>query len=317
VFGYPLRRLLYVVPISLGVTILVFALVHLAPGDPLNAVVAPDAPASVVAKLKADYGFDKPLPVQYAQWLGRAVRGDLGLSVVNSRPVLDQLIIAVPNTLILAVAATLIGFTLGAVLGGLAGYFQGTWIDKFATGFGVAGVSVPHYWLGMVLVIIFGVELNLLPATGMGPGGSSAWEWNWEHMRYLILPAVTLSVIPCGIITRTVRAIVAEVLSQEFVQALRAKGLLNGRTMLHVVKNVAPTVLAVMGLQLGYLLGGSILVETVFNWPGTGFLLNDAIFRRDIPMLQGTILVLAMFFVALNLIVDILQTLIDPRMRRT
>jgi peptide/nickel transport system permease protein len=317
VFGYALRRLLYVVPISLGVTILVFALVHLAPGDPLNAVVAPDAPASVVAKLKADYGFDKPLPVQYVQWLGRAVRGDLGLSVVNSRPVLDQLIIAVPNTLILAVAATLIGITLGAVLGGLAGYFQGTWIDKFATGFGVAGVSVPHYWLGMVLVIIFGVELNLLPATGMGPGGSSAWEWDWEHVRYLILPAVTLSVIPCGIITRTVRAIVAEVLSQEFVQALRAKGLLNGRTMLHVVKNVAPTVLAVMGLQLGYLLGGSILVETVFNWPGTGFLLNDAIFRRDIPMLQGTILVLAMFFVALNLIVDILQTLIDPRMRRT
>lgn len=316
-FGYALRRLLYVVPISLGVTILVFALVHLAPGDPLNAVVAPDAPASVVAKLKADYGFDKPLPVQYAQWLGRALRGDLGLSVVNSRPVLDQLIIAVPNTMILAVAATLIGFTLGAVLGGLAGYFQGTWIDKFATGFGVAGVSVPHYWLGMVLVIIFGVELNLLPATGMGPGGSEGWEWDWAHMRYLILPAVTLSVIPCGIITRTVRAIVAEVLSQEFVQALRAKGLLNGRTMLHVVKNVAPTVLAVMGLQLGYLLGGSILVETVFNWPGTGFLLNDAIFRRDIPMLQGTILVLAMFFVALNLIVDILQTLIDPRMRRT
>jgi peptide/nickel transport system permease protein len=317
VFGYALRRLLYVVPISLGVTILVFALVHLAPGDPLNAVVAPDAPASVVAKLKADYGFDKPLPVQYAQWLGRAVRGDLGLSVVNSRPVLDQLIIAVPNTLILAVAATLIGFTLGAILGGLAGYFQGTWVDKFATGFGVAGVSVPHYWLGMVLVIIFGVELNWLPATGMGPGGSAGWEWDWEHVRYLILPAVTLSVIPCGIITRTVRAIVAEVLSQEFVQALRAKGLLNGRTMLHVVKNVAPTVLAVMGLQLGYLLGGSILVETVFNWPGTGFLLNDAIFRRDIPMLQGTILVLAMFFVALNLIVDILQTLIDPRMRRT
>ncbi len=315
--GYALRRLLYVVPISLGVTILVFALVHLAPGDPLNAVVAPDAPASVVAKLRADYGFDRPLPVQYAQWLGRAIRGDLGLSVVNSRPVLDQLIIAVPNTLILAVAATLIGFTLGAILGGLAGYFQGTWIDKFATGFGVAGVSVPHYWLGMVLVIIFGVELNWLPATGMGSGGSGGWEWDWAHMRHLILPAVTLSVIPCGIITRTVRAIVAEVLSQEFVQALRAKGLLNGRTMLHVIKNVAPTVLAVMGLQLGYLLGGSILVETVFNWPGTGFLLNDAIFRRDIPMLQGTILVLAMFFVALNLIVDILQTLIDPRMRRT
>jgi peptide/nickel transport system permease protein len=309
--------MLYVVPISIGVTALVFALVHLAPGDPLNAVVAPDAPAEVVAKLRVDYGFDKPLIVQYARWLGRAVCGDFGLSVVNSRPVLDQLIIAVPNTLILAVCATLIGFSIGAILGGLAGYFQGTWVDKFATGFGVAGVSVPHYWLGMVLVIIFAVELNVLPATGMGPGGSSGWVWDLDHLKFLVLPAVTLSVIPCGIITRTVRAVVAEILSQEFIQALRAKGLLHGRTMLHVIKNAAPTVLAVMGLQLGYLLGGSILVETVFNWPGTGFLLNDAIFRRDIPMLQGTILVLAMFFVVLNLIVDILQTMIDPRMRRS
>jgi peptide/nickel transport system permease protein len=309
--------MLYVVPISIGVTALVFALVHLAPGDPLNAVVAPDAPAEVVAKLRVDYGFDKPLIVQYARWLGRAVCGDFGLSVVNSRPVLDQLIIAVPNTLILAVCATLIGFSIGAILGGLAGYFQGTWVDKFATGFGVAGVSVPHYWIGMVLVIFFAVELNVLPATGMGPGGSSGWVWDLDHLKFLVLPAVTLSVIPCGIITRTVRAVVAEILSQEFIQALRAKGLLHGRTMLHVIKNAAPTVLAVMGLQLGYLLGGSILVETVFNWPGTGFLLNDAIFRRDIPMLQGTILVLAMFFVVLNLIVDILQTMIDPRMRRS
>ncbi len=315
--GYILRRLLYAVPISLGVTMLVFALVHIAPGDPLNAVVGGDAPASVVEKLKADYGFDKPLPVQYVRWLGRALSGDLGLSVVNNQPVAQALANAVPNTLMLAVVATSFGFALGALLGGLAGYFQGTWVDKFATGFGVAGVSVPHYWLGIVLVIIFAVELQVLPATGIGPGGSDGWKWDWAHIRHLILPSITLSVIPCGIITRTVRATVAEVLSQEFVQALRAKGLMHGRIMLHIVKNVAPTVLAVMGLQLGYLLGGSILVETVFNWPGTGYLLNDAIFRRDIPMLQGTILVLALFFVALNLLVDVMQTLVDPRMRRS
>lgn len=313
---YTIRRLLYFIPISLGVTILVFGLVHIAPGDPLNAVVGADAPAEVVEKLKKDYGFDQPLPIQYVRWLGRALTGDLGLSVVNNQPVVNSLATAVPNTLMLAVTATFIGFILGAILGGLAGYFQGTWIDKFATGFGVAGVSVPHYWLGIVMVIIFAVELNVLPATGIGPGGSEGWRFDWEHIRHIILPAITLSVIPCGIITRTVRAAVAEVLSQEFVQALAAKGLQNGRIMLHVVKNAAPTVLAVMGLQLGYLLGGSILVETVFNWPGTGFLLNDAIFRRDIPTLQGTILVLAMFFVVLNLIVDILQTLVDPRMRR-
>ena len=314
--SYILRRLLYTVPIALGVTIFVFALIHLS-GDPLNAVVAPDATAETVEKLRKDYGFDQPLPVQYARWLGKALQGDLGRSIVNSRPVLTTLLQAVPNTLILACCATLIGFTMGSLLGGLAGYYQGSIVDKLATGFGIAGVSVPHYWLGMVLVIIFAVELRMLPATGMGPGGSSAWEWDWAHMRFLILPAVTLSVIPCGIITRTVRATVAEILSQEFVQALRAKGLFHGQVMRHVIRNAAPTVLAVMGLQLGYLLGGSILVETVFNWPGTGYLLNDAIFRRDIPMLQGTILLLAMFFVVLNLGVDILQTWIDPRMRRS
>jgi peptide/nickel transport system permease protein len=312
---YILRRLLYTVPIALGVTIFVFALIHLS-GDPLNAVVAPDATAETVAKLKKDYGFDKPLPIQYLLWLGKALQGDFGNSIVNSRPVLGTLLLAVPNTLILACFATLIGFTLGALLGGLAGFYQGRLVDKLATGIGIAGVSVPHYWLGMVLVIIFAVELQLLPATGMGPGGSWGWQWDWQHMKYLILPAVTLSVIPCGIITRTVRATVAEILNQEFVQALRAKGLLHGQVVRHVLKNAAPTVLAVMGLQLGYLLGGSILVETVFNWPGTGFLLNDAIFRRDIPMLQGTILLLAMFFVVLNLIVDIVQTFVDPRMRR-
>ena len=314
--AYILRRILYVIPISLGVTVLAFALVHIAPGDPLNAVVGADAPAEVVEKLKRDYGFDKPLPIQYAQWLGRALTGDLGRSVVNNQPVTGTLAIAVPNTLMLAGVATVIGFVVGTLFGGLAGYYQGTWIDKVATGFGVTGVSVPHYWLGIVMVIVFAVELSWLPAMGIGPGGSNNWRLDWEHIQHIILPAVTLSVIPCGIITRTVRATVAEVLSQEFVQALRAKGLLNRRIMGHVVKNAAPTVLAVMGLQLGYLLGGSILVETVFNWPGTGFLLNDAIFRRDIPTLQGTILVLAMFFVVLNLLVDILQTAIDPRMRR-
>jgi peptide/nickel transport system permease protein len=220
---YILRRLAYVIPISLGVTILVFALVHIAPGDPLNAVVGADAPAEVVEKLKKDYGFDQPLPIQYARWLGRALMGDLGLSVVNGQPVTAQLAIAVPNTLMLAFTACFIGFVLGSLLGGLAGYYQGTWIDKFATGFGVAGVSVPHYWLGIVLVIIFAVELNALPATGIGPGGSEGWKFDWAHLRHIILPAITLAVIPCGIITRTVRATVAEILSQEFVQALRGE----------------------------------------------------------------------------------------------
>jgi peptide/nickel transport system permease protein len=169
----------------------------------------------------------------------------------------------------------------------------------------------------MVMVIIFSVQLNWLPATGAGPGGSADWVWDWAHVRHLILPAITMSVIPMGIVARTVRALVADILSQEFIVAQRAKGLLDLGVLRHVVKNAAPTALAVMGLQLGYLLGGSILIETVFAWPGTGFLLGQAIFQRDLPLLQGTILVLSMFFVALNLIVDVVQTLLDPRVQRS
>jgi peptide/nickel transport system permease protein len=213
--------------------------------------------------------------------------------------------------------ATLIGFFFGCLFGFVAGYFRNSIIDRLASVLSVLGVSVPHYWLGMVLVIIFAALLNWLPATGAGPGGSGDWAWDWAHVQHMILPALTMSVIPMGIIARTVRALVAEILAQEFVVGLRAKGLTDFGVFLHVVKNAAPTALAVMGLQLGYLLGGSILIETVFAWPGTGFLLNSAIFQRDLPLLQGTILVLAMFFVVLNMLVDIVQTLLDPRIARS
>jgi len=316
-FAYIARRVLYVIPIALGVTIIIFGLVHIAPGDPLNAVVPPDAPKETVELLIKAYGFDQPIPIQYLKWLARAVEGDFGISFATGRPVAEAIAGGVVNTLVLAVGAILIGMTLGCLIGAVAGYFQGSWIDKLATGFAIAGVSVPHYWLGLVLVIVFSVEMNMLPAMGMGPGGSKEWAWDAEHMRHLVLPVITLSVIPIGIITRSVRATVAEILTMEFVQTLEAKGLRSRRIFLHVVSNAAPTVLAVAGLQIGYLLGGSILVETVFSWPGTGFLLNDAIFRRDIPLLQGVILVLAMFFVFMNLLVDITQSLIDPRMARS
>ncbi len=224
---------------------------------------------------------------------------------------------AIGNTLILALTASLIGFPLGLLLGFAAGYAYGTWVDRVVTAVAIAGVSMPNYWLGMVLVIIFSVFLGWLPSMGAGPGGSTEWLWDAAHMRHLVLPAITLAVVPMGIVTRTVRALVADIRSQEFVQALYAKGLLNRGVLTHVMRNAAPTALAVIGLQTGYLLGGSILIETVFNWPGTGFLLSNAIFQRDLPLLQGTILVLALFFVLLNLAVDLMQTAIDPRIKRT
>lgn len=310
---YILRRIVYVIPIVVSVALVCFLLVHITPGDPLVAVLPPDASAELAAQMRAAYGFDQPLPVQFGIWVWKALHGNLGTSIATGRPVLSEVTAAVGNTFILAVTAAFIGFVLGSFFGLIAGYFRNTWVDKLATSIAVAGVSVPHYWLGMVLVIIFSVWLNWLPAVGMGPGG---WAWNWEHLRFLILPAVTMSVIPMGIVTRTVRALTGDILSQDFVEALRSKGLRETQVFRHVVKNALPTAIAVMGLQLGYLLGGSILIETVFSWPGTGFLLNSAIFQRDLPLLQGTILVLALFFVFLNLVVDIAQAAIDPRIKR-
>ena len=314
--AYLFRRIVYTLPIMLGVALLCFALVHIAPGDPLVSVMPADASAELQAQMRELYGFNRPLPEQFLRWVWRALQGDLGQSIATSRPVTTEVMTAVVNTLRLAVVATLIGFVLGSLFGFVAGYFRNSWVDRSCSMLSMLGVSVPHYWLGMVMVIIFSSQLMWLPATGAGPGGSGDWAWDWAHVQFMILPAITMSVIPMGIIARTVRALVAELLDQEFILGLKAKGLGHLGIFRHVLKNAAPTALAVMGLQLGYLLGGSILIETVFSWPGTGFLLNQAIFQRDLPLLQGSILVLAVFFVLLNLIIDVVQTLLDPRIAR-
>lgn len=313
---YLLRRILYTLPIAIGVSIVCFALIHLAPGDPLSAVIPEGASREVVAQIKTAYGFDRPLPVQYLQWVWRALNGDFGVSIMTRRPVMSEVAPAVVNTLILAVAAVILGFGLGIALGLIAGYTSGSITDRVVTSFSVTGVSIPHYWLGMVLIVIFAVNLGVLPAMGMGSKGSKEFALDWESLKHLILPACAMSVIPAGIIARSVRGTVIEVLKHDFVQTLYAKGLSGRRVFVHVAKNAAPTVLAIMGLQLAQLLGGSILVETVFSWPGTGFLLNNAIFTRDLPILQGTILVLSMFFVTINLIVDLAQSVFDPRIKR-
>ncbi|RLM20095.1 ABC transporter permease [Brenneria alni] len=314
--AFIIRRLLLATPILLGVALVCFMLVHMTPGDPLVSVMPPDASEALRQQLIQDYGFDKPLPVQFGLWIWHAVQGDLGTSIASGRSVSSEVMNAVSYSLRLALLASVIGFVLGSLFGFVAGYFQDSWIDRMASAFSIFGVSVPHYWLGMLLVIIFSSQLNWLPATGGGPMGEIGWAWDWAHLRFMLLPAITLSVIPTGIIARTVRVQVAETLSQEFIVGLRAKGIGEFALFTHVAKNAAPTALAVMGLQIGYLMGGSILVETVFAWPGTGLLLNSAIFQRDLPLLQGTIWVLALFFVLLNLLVDILQTLFDPRIKR-
>lgn len=310
---YALRRLLYAVPILLGVSLVVFSLIRLAPGDAADLLIPPEAPKEVAADFRAKFGLDQPLHVQYVKWVGQVLQGNLGVSVVSNRAVAGDLFNALGNTVFLAVPAALLGFTLGVGLGALAAFNRGTILDKVFSATAIAGVSLPHYWMGIVLVAVFAVVLNALPAQGMGSPG---FPKTWEQLRHLILPVVTLSLIPMGVVSRLVRASVLEILSHEFVSALQAKGLWRKRVLFHVMKNAAPSVLAVMGLQFGYLLGGSILVETVYNWPGSGGLMNLAIFRRDVPTLSATILVIAAIFVLINVVVDVLQAVIDPRIRR-
>lgn len=314
---YALRRLVLTLPILFGVTIICFALVQIAPGDPIQNLLSPTASQADADRLRAAYGLDQPLPVQYFIWIGKVLTGDLGMSIANNAPVATEVFRAFGNTITIALISVVLAFVLSMILGVIAAYKSGSIIDKLITAVAVFGISVPTFWLGVVLVIVFAVNMFWLPATGMGASGSKAFNYfDWNDFKFAIMPIIALALPPLGIMTRTTRASLAEILNQDFVQTLRAKGLSETAVMFHAVRNIMPQAVAMLGLQLGYLIGGSVLVETVFTWPGTGFLLNKAILTRDIPLLQGTILVLATVFVLINLVVDLAQSLIDPRIKR-
>ena len=312
---YVFRRIAAVVPILFGVSIVCFALTHLAPGDALAALAGDNATPEVMAKIRALYGYDQPLLIQYLRWLSLVLSGNLGTSIMTGRSVVSEVVPAAGYTALLAVAAIMMSLMVGIAMGALAAYTRRIWLDRLLTGVAVLGVSVPHYWVGIALVAIFSASLGLLPAMGMGPA-TSLQQFGWTDIRFIILPAITLALIPTAIIARTTRATLIEVQKNEFVETLRSVGLGNRRIALHVAKNAAPAILAVVGLQIAQLLGGSILVETVFAWPGTGYLMNSAIATRDLPLLQGTILILATFFVVMNFVVDLIQPFVDPRIVR-
>lgn len=315
---YPVQRLLYVIPICIGVGVVCFSLIYLAPGDPLQTILPADATPEVIELMRRAYGLDKPVYQQFLMWLWRACQGDFGTSISTGRPVIVEVSQALSNTATLAFIAIPLSMGIGFTFGALAGFFRRRWLNAIVTALSTIGVCVPNYWLGIVLVIIFAVKLTVLPSSGMGSNGSADFSvLRWDDARFLVLPVLTLSLVPLGMVARSTKAAVEEVMSMEFVQTLRAVGLSEFEVLRHVVKNAMPAVMSVMALQFGYLMGGSILVETIFNWPGTGYLLSKAIVNRDIPVLQGTILSLALIFVAANLLVDQLQSLLDPRIRRS
>jgi peptide/nickel transport system permease protein len=312
---YALLRLAAAVPTLLGVSLVTFLLVHLAPGDPLATLTQGLAPESVMAALRAYYGFDQPLPVQYLRWLGQVAQGEFGVSIATGQAITPALGAALANTLKILLPAALLAVSLGWLLGsaaalsppGFAGLFSGVFI---------ACVSVPSYWLGLVLIAGFAVSLNWLPVMGMGPGATLGGLLSAQGLAHLVLPAITLAVTPAGILARSTKATIETVAAQDFVEALRARGLPPGEIRGAIRRNAMPTLVALYGLQVAYLFGAVILIETVFAWPGIGTFLANAIQQRDLPSIQAALLVTASAFVIVNLVADMLQVLLDPRVRR-
>jgi len=298
------------VPVAFLVSVAVFALIHLTPGDPAQIILGEEATPESVAALRRDLGLDRPLYEQYTIWIGRAARGDLGRSVRTSQPVLQAIGERLPATFELGLAALLWSLLVAIPLGTLAALRRGSALDWFATGFTVAGVSVPNFFIGILLILFFALVLRALPPGGYAPLLDSPLE----NLRRLVLPAITLGTVGAAINMRFTRSSMIEVLRQDYIRTARAKGaswlrVVNG----HALKNALIPVVTVVGIQIGAIIEGALVTETVFSWPGVGKLAVDSIFGRDYTIIQGIVLIAALSYMLANLLVDLTYAWLDPR----
>jgi len=304
VLAYLARRLLLTVPVLLGVATLVFALIHFIPGDPARAILGDVASETDIAQLRQQLGLDRPLAVQYVSFLGGLARADLGTSLRTGTPVAGQILERLPATFELAFAAIVVALAVAIPLGIAAAVWRGTVVDHTAMTLSLAGVSMPNFWLGPLLAIVFGVELGWLPVSGRG---------GFEH---LVLPAVSLGAALAAVLARMTRASLVDQLHEPYTQAARARGVSRTRAVLrHAFRNSLIPIVTLAGLQVGAVLTGAVITETIFAWPGVGRLLVQSIAFRDYPMVQGCILLIAVTYVCVNLIVDLLYVVLDPRIR--
>ncbi len=299
-----LRRLLLAIPTLAGVLIVVFLLLYVAPGDPVLQMVGERADEATIARLRAELRLDDPLPTQFAHYAGGVLRGDLGNSYITRRPILQDILERFPNTLLLAGAAMLLASVIGISLGILSARYPGGWLDRASLGVAYVGISFPVYWVGLILILVFAVTLRWLPASGFG---------SWE---YLVLPALALGSRSIAFLARVTRSSMLETLGSDFVRTARAKGVRErGVVLHHALRNALIPVITVLGLDFGYYLTGSILTETIFSWPGIGRYVVNAIARRDLPAIQGSVLFLSVVFVLVNLITDLAYAKADPRVK--
>ena len=311
---YVLKRVLAVVPVLLGLTVIVFTIMALIPGDPAIAILGSYATPENVDRLNRDLGLDKPLVQQYFIWVENLLHGDFGRSYSLNRPVLDEVWERFSATLILAGAALVLCTLWGLLIGIWTAARQYGWTDRILTFVVLIGISVPSFWLGLLLILLFAVELRWLPASGMYAvyGGGDLPDL----LHHLILPALTLSVVAAGVIARLTRSATLEVLRQDFIRTARAKGASERRVLyVHAFKAALVSVVPVIGVQAGFVLGGAVYIETVFQWPGVGRMLVQAISTRDILLVQGGVVVVSACYVLFNLLVDLAQCWLDPRIQ--
>ncbi|MCO4101206.1 MAG: ABC transporter permease [Gemmatimonas sp.] len=296
------RRLMLAVPTLVGVLVVVFLLLYVAPGDPVQAMVGERADAGTIARLRAELQLDAPLPVQFANYAGKIVRGDLGRSYITNRPIVSDIAERFPRTLLLAGAAMLLATLSGVTIGVLAAVKPNGWFDRLALAVTYLGISFPVYWIGLLLIVLFAVTLRWLPASGYG------------RIEFLVLPALALGSRSIAYLARVTRGAMLEVLGADFVRTARAKGLAEGGVIVrHALRNALIPVVTVIGLDFGAYLTGSILTETIFSWPGIGRYVVMAISRRDLPAVQGSVLFLSLVFVTVNLLTDVAYRKVDPR----
>ncbi|RTL61952.1 MAG: ABC transporter permease [Hyphomicrobiales bacterium] len=310
--GYILKRVLATIPVMVFVALFVFSLLYIAPGDPAAVIAGDQASPEDVEKIRKSLGLDRPFIARFAEWSGQILRGDLGRSIFTGLPVAELIAQRIEPTVSLMIVTLLLSVIVAIPIGVVAAWMSGTWLDRSFMGLAVLGFSIPVFVVGYLLAYVFALQLDWLPVQGYTPISKGFWPW----LENLILPAIALGFVYIALIARITRATMLEVLSQDYVRTARAKGLAEGGVLfLHALKNAAVPIITVIGIGVALLIGGAVVTESVFAIPGLGRLTIDAIVRRDYPLIQGIVLMFSFVYVLVNLAVDLIYTLVDPRIR--